>query len=264
MARIDFFGLGEMGYAIAGHLANAGHALAPHDLQTQRVAAWQQEFGARQAHGPAEFLITSITDLETLLALAHAPDGIAGRLKPGVLWIDHTTTSPPGARACAELAAAHGAAFIDVPMSGGAAGARAGELALFAGGAAADIARARPLLQSYCNHLTHLGAVGSGQAAKLAHQLAIAGTLLGLSAAIEYGAAQGLAAADVLGALKQGTARSIQLNQHAEKMSAADFDFARDFAWLAKDLAVVDNQAPALAALLCTLVQPPSDKEGSS
>jgi 3-hydroxyisobutyrate dehydrogenase len=261
MVRIDFFGLGEMGYAIAGHLARAGHALTPHDPDAQRMAQWREEFGDISQGAAAQIVITCVSDLAALKGLVAAPDGIAARLGQGSLWVDHTTTSPQAAREFATLAAARGAIFIDAPMSGGVEGAQTAELTLFAGGAESSIARARPLLSAYCNHLVHAGATGCGQATKLAHQLAIAGTVLGLQAALSYGGSQKLPAANVLAALKQGTARSVQLNQHAAKMGGAEFDFAQGFAWLAKDLAALAEGTPALPALLRDLLHAPPKKD---
>jgi len=255
MVRIDFFGLGEMGFAMAGHLARAGHAVAPHDLDPQRVAQWQAQFSAPNiadaaALAPPDVLITSVTDAAALNHLIRGADGVAARLTPGMLWIDHTTTSPALARECATIAARQGAGFVEAPMSGGKAGAQAGTLALFAGGSEADLARARALTAPYTRHLAHLGPVGMGQAAKLAHQLAIAGTVLGLRAALDYGGSQGLAPADLLDALAQGTANSAQLGQHGAGMSAPDFDFHRGFAWLVHDLAALPADAPPLPTLL--------------
>ena len=254
MARIEFFGLGEMGYAMAGHLARAGHAVTPQDLDAQRLAHWHAEFNPPHAE-PAEALITSVTDLAAIQALRDTPDGIAARLRPGMLWIDHTTTSPAFARECAALAQVRGAAFVDAAMSGGAVGAQAGELALFAGGVEADAAWASEITRPYCKHFFHLGTSGAGQAAKLAHQLAIAGTVLGLNAALSYGGSQGLAAPQLLAALAQGTARSAQLAQHQDKMELPGFDFSAGFAWLAKDLAALPADAPLLPMLLRSWLQ---------
>lgn len=261
MVRIDFFGLGEMGYAIAGHLTRAGHAVTPHDLDPARLAQWQEAFGGISHGAAAEIIITCVSDHAALKALIDAPQGIAARLARGSLWIDHTTTSPQAARECAALATARGTVFIDAPMSGGIEGAQAGELTVFVGGTEPDIARARPLLSSYCSHLVQAGPTGNGQAVKLAHQLAVAGTVLGLQAALSYGAAQKLPATNILAALKQGTARSAQLNQHAGKMGAAEFDFAQGFAWLAKDLAGLADGTPALPALLRDLMRAPPAKD---
>ena len=258
MARIDFFGLGEMGYVMAGHLARAGHAVLAHDLDPERVRHWGELHPAADPDQDAEVLITSVTDMPALRQLMVAPDGLGLHMKAGMLWIDHTTTSPGFAHECAAFAASRQAGFVDAPMSGGKSGAERGQLLLFAGGEDAPVARARLIMVAYCTHFAHLGGTGAGQAAKLAHQLAIAGTVIGLQAAITYGNTQGLAPETLLATLQHGTAQSAQLAQHMGRMSAADFDFHRSFGWLAKDLSALPPDGTALPALLQQLLRPPA------
>lgn len=252
--RIEFFGLGEMGYAMAGHLARAGHTVFARERDAKRLAQWQEEFGAAKESDAPETVITSVTDQPALQRLMERPDGLPLSLKPDVLWIDHTTTSPAFARDCAALAARHGAAFVDAAMSGGAVGAQAGALALFAGGAPTDAARARGITAPYGKYFAHFGPAGAGQAAKLAHQLAIAGTVLGLRAALDYGRVNDMAPDLLLAALAQGTAHSAQLDQHAAKMASPGFDPVQGFAWLARDLAALPESTPALPLDLRSLL----------
>jgi 3-hydroxyisobutyrate dehydrogenase/2-hydroxy-3-oxopropionate reductase len=252
--RIEFFGLGEMGYAMAGHLARAGHAVFARERDARRLAQWRDEFGIATENDAPEAVITSVTDQAALRRMMDRPDGLALSLKAGVLWIDHTTSSPEFARECAGLAAKNGAAYVDVAMSGGAAGARAGALALFAGGAPADAARAREITAPYSKYFAHFGGAGAGQAAKLAHQLAIAGTVLGLRAALDYGQSHDMPPGLLLAALAQGTAHSVQLDQHAAKMGIPGFEPVDGFAWLARDLAALAETSPALPLQLRELI----------
>ncbi len=66
---------------------------------------------------------------------------------------------------------AQGAALIDCPVGGSVGPARDGKLIGFAGGAATDVARAKPLLDQMCRRVEHVGAVGSGASMKLAINL---------------------------------------------------------------------------------------------
>jgi 3-hydroxyisobutyrate dehydrogenase-like beta-hydroxyacid dehydrogenase len=258
MTNIAFHGLGNMGHAMAGHLVLAGNAVRVHDRDPARQAAWQRQYQAPPPAEPPEVIITSVTDAAALRALAQENAGFAAQISTGVLWIDHTTTDPATARLCAALAAEYDTGFVDAPMSGGKAGAESGHLAFFAGGTVVNVERARAVTRPYCAHFAHLGPVGAGQAAKLAHQLAIAGTVLGLEAARAYGREHGLAPADLLAALEYGTARSAQLLQHREKMSIAEFDFADSFSWLAQDLTALSSESAPLAALLRRLLSMPA------
>jgi len=64
-----------------------------------------------------------------------------------------------------------GAAFVECPVGGTTGPAREGKLFGFAGAADADMARARPLLESLCRRLEHVGPVGAGSRMKLAINL---------------------------------------------------------------------------------------------
>ena len=85
-----------------------------------------------------------------------------------------------------------GAAWLDCPVSGGVAGAKAGSLVIFAGGEPAVLERATPLLNQLSARVTHMGGVGSGQAAKLCNQLIVAVNLMAIAEAISLGDALGV------------------------------------------------------------------------
>jgi 3-hydroxyisobutyrate dehydrogenase len=99
-------------------------------------------------------------------------DGVAAADNEGLLVIDLSTIHPAKAREFARrLRQAAGMALVDAPVSGGPSGARAGTLAVFAGGDAADVERAKPVLQSFAGHITHMGPSGCGMAGKACNQM---------------------------------------------------------------------------------------------
>lgn len=236
---VGFFGLGAMGYPMAGRLARAGYAVAVADLDPGRVARWRAAFPAA-AHDPAQaaIVVTCVTDAAALRELALGRGALLDSVRPGTLLIDHTTIAPALARELAGEAAKRGAAFVDAPASGGADGAAAGALAVMAGGAPADLERARPVLQCYAARIVHIGPAGSGALAKLANQIAIAGTVRALAEAVALARAAGVEPAAVLEALAGGTAASAQLARTRHTLAQPEFAFADAFGWLAKDLAL--------------------------
>jgi 3-hydroxyisobutyrate dehydrogenase-like beta-hydroxyacid dehydrogenase len=236
---VGFFGLGAMGYPIAGRLARAGYAVAVADLDPERVARWRVEFTAA-AHDPAQaaIVVTCVTDAAAMRELALGRGALLDTVRPGTLLVDHTTIGPALAWELAGEAAKRGAAFVDAPTSGGADGAAAGTLAVMAGGAPADLERARPLLQCYAAQIVHIGPVGSGALAKLANQIAIAGTVRALAEAVALARAGGVEPAAVLEALAGGTAASAQLARSRLAFARPEFAFTDTFGWLEKDLAL--------------------------
>ena len=100
------------------------------------------------------------------------PSGIVGVIKPGGLYIDHTTNSPLLVRRVHDMLAARGVAMLDAPVSGGMEGAQTRDLLLMAGGEPAAFERARPLLDAVAMRVLYTGPIGSGSIAKIMHNSA--------------------------------------------------------------------------------------------
>ena len=100
------------------------------------------------------------------------PGGIASHMKPGGLYIDHTTNSPLVVRRVHEALAARGVAMLDAPVSGGMEGAQTRDLLVMAGGEPAAFERALPLLDAVAKRVIHTGGVGTGSIAKIMHNSA--------------------------------------------------------------------------------------------
>jgi 3-hydroxyisobutyrate dehydrogenase-like beta-hydroxyacid dehydrogenase len=246
MAAVSFFGLGAMGFDMAGRLAEVGHAVAIHDPADARRAEWARRFqAASHALDAASFVITCVTDDAALQALALGEGGLITRLARGACLIDHTTAAPKTARVIAAAAAARGAVALDAPVSGD-----PGSLSVMVGGDADALTRARPLLAAYARHVEHLGGAGAGQLAKLANQIAIAGIGRGLAEAVALACAGGIDAAALLRVLGHGSARSVQLERLATRGLAADWRFEHTFGFLAKDLQLALAAAAPLDARL--------------
>jgi 3-hydroxyisobutyrate dehydrogenase len=186
---IGFIGLGAMGRPMAARVAGAGFALSVLDRDTQRAGAVAAECGAQWAKDGAELARASdliVTILPTSASVADAlggAEGVLAGLRPGAIVVDMTSGVPTETRALAERVAAAGGTLIDCPVSGGVPRARTGELAIMAGGDAAAIDRAEPLLRSMGTSIMRTGPVGSAHAMKALNNLASAGSfLLGIEA----------------------------------------------------------------------------------
>ena len=111
-------------------------------------------------------------------------DGAASALKPGALVIDMSSSAPIGDPALAEELAANDL-LVDAPVSGGVKRAVDGSLAIMAGGDAAEIERARPLLEAMGKNIIATGPIGSGHAVKaLNNYVSAAGFAAACEAAI--------------------------------------------------------------------------------
>jgi len=207
--RIGFVGLGVMGRPMAANLLAAGAALTVYN----RTPAAQEALialGAAGAQSPAEVaaradvIITMLADDGAVRAVLG--DELLPAARPGTLIIDMSSVSPALSRELATRAAARGVGMLDAPVSGGDAGARDGTLSIMVGGEAADLSRARPVLEVLGGSIVHCGAAGAGQVVKACNQVLVAITIAGISEALVLGGKLGVDSGVILDVLSRGLA----------------------------------------------------------
>ena len=246
---VAFLGLGVMGYPMAGHLARAGHRVTVYNRTAAKAADWVAEFGGRGAASPqlavadADFVFACVGNDDDVRAISTGPEGAFHAMRPGSVFVDHTTTSAGVAQELAAGARERGIEFIDAPVSGGNVGAVNGALTVMCGGDAAAFERARTVAMAYAKAVTLVGASGAGQLAKMVNQIAIAGLVQGLAEAIAFGEKAGLDMKAVLGVIGKGAAQSWQMDQRGPTMIEGRFDFGFAVDWMRKDLGLVLDEA---------------------
>jgi 3-hydroxyisobutyrate dehydrogenase len=175
--KIGFIGTGNIGMPIAGQLLKARHQLLVHDIR-HAAAAPLLASGAEWRDSPAtlaaecDIVATCLPGPKEMEQICLGPAGIVAHLKPGALYIDHTTNAPSLVRQVHALLAEKDVAMLDAPVSGGMEGAQTRDLLVMAGGDDAAFARARPLLDAIAKRVIHTGAIGTGSIAKIMHNCA--------------------------------------------------------------------------------------------
>ena len=246
---VAFLGLGVMGHPMAGHLARAGHDVTVYNRPAAKAQAWVGEYGGRAAATPAEaatgadFVFACVGNDDDLRAVTLGPGGAFGAMKPGAVFVDHTTASAAIARELHAHAAGTGLHFIDAPVSGGQAGAVNGALTVMCGGDNEPFEAMKPLALAFAKAVTRIGDSGAGQLAKMVNQVAIAGLVQGLSEAVAFGQRAGLDMKLVLDVIGKGAAQSWQLDNRGKTMVDDRFDFGFAVDWMRKDLGLVIDEA---------------------
>ena len=254
--QVAFVGLGVMGFPMAGHLAEAGHAVTVFNRTRARAEDWARRHAGEVADSPAmaarsaRVVCLCVGNDADVREVALGASGVLESLAPGGLLIDHTTASPELARDLAKAAAAREIGFVDAPVSGGQAGAEQGQLTVMAGGTAHDYARAAAVMECYGRSLRHMGAAGSGQLTKMVNQICIAGVLQGLSEGMDFAQRLGLDPEAVVDAISEGAAGSWQMHNRAATMARGEFDFGFAVQWMRKDLGMVLQTGRAAGARL--------------
>ena len=257
--RIAIIGLGVMGGPIARHLAHAGHALTLYNRSPARVEKWQAAHpdiavtlapnGGEAARG-ADVVITCVGNDDDLADVVLGPQGVFSTLKPGGLFIDHTTVSARITRQIAVEARDKHIHCIDAPMTGAQAGAEAGTLTLMCGGRPDAIAAARPVMAAYARRIVHIGKSGTGQVTKMVNQICIAGAIAGVSEAVRLAQAEHLDMDKVLEAVSGGAAQSWQMDNRWHSMAEDSFDFGFAVDWMRKDLGLALEEGRGLGVSL--------------
>jgi 3-hydroxyisobutyrate dehydrogenase len=254
--KVAFLGLGVMGLPMAGHLALAGHQVTVYNRNAAKAAAWVTEFGGKSAATPREaaagvdIVFCCVGNDDDLRSVALGADGAFAGMKPGAIFVDHTTASADVARELYTAAKNLGLQFVDAPVSGGQAGAQNGMLTVMCGGDASAFDAAKPVAMAFARAFTLLGAAGSGQLAKMVNQICIAGLVQGLSEAIAFGQKAGLDMEQVLDVIGKGAAQSWQMDNRGKTMIAGKFDFGFAVDWMRKDLGLVLDEAKRNGARL--------------
>lgn len=256
MASIAFIGLGVMGYPMAGHLLRAGHEVGVFNRTVSKAEAWVAEYGGEAFSTPAlaavdrDLIMLCVGNDDDLRQVVSGPDGVLEGVRSGAVLVDHTTASAGVAREMAQLCAAKGVGFLDAPVSGGQAGAEAGQLTVMVGGDEAVYDLARPAISSYAKMVRRMGEVGSGQLTKMVNQICIAGLVQGLAEALSFARCAGLDAEAAMQVISKGAAQSWQLENRHKTMIAGEFEFGFAVDWMRKDLSIVLEESRSNGAQL--------------
>ena len=247
--RVAFLGLGVMGYPMAGHLKRAGHDVVVYNRTAAKAERWVGEFGGTSANSPAaaahgaDAVMACVGRDEDLRAVTLGGDGAFVAMKPGSVFVDHTTASATIARELAGIGENTGIGFVDAPVSGGEQGARNGQLTVMCGGTEADYALAEPCIQAYARQCRRMGPPGAGQLTKMVNQICIAGLVQALSEGLSFARAAGLDPLRVVEVISKGAAQSWQMENRHKTMLAGQYDHGFAVEWMRKDLAICFAEA---------------------
>lgn len=173
---IGFIGLGDMGGPMARNLMSAGYPLRAYDLDSAKLDTIAAA-GAVACTNIAELVMqcdiiaTSLPSSSAFVQVAESE--LLPNVRKGQIIIDFGTVTPPETKRLAASFAQKGVDLLDVPLSGGAAGAERAQLYMFAGGEPETVEKCRPILETVggSERLTYCGPAGSGQVVKGVNQL---------------------------------------------------------------------------------------------
>ncbi|MDW5444657.1 NAD(P)-dependent oxidoreductase [Polaromonas sp. SM01] len=245
--EIGWIGLGRMGSPMAHRLLAAGHRVSVWARRPEAAASLLAA-GAGWAESPVALarrcglVVSMLTGPDDVLALYEQMMPAAG---PGTVFVDMSTASPSTAIQLARWASQSAVDVLDVPVTGGVAGAQNGTLTLFVGGSSEVLARCRPVLATLSQRLVHCGEAGAGYRMKLINQTMMAGALLGLANGAAMARAAGCSADILHEALGTGTASGALFHAYLGRMLSLEGPETFTLGLLRKDLLLARDESPA-------------------
>ena len=247
--NVAFIGLGVMGYPMAGYISKAGHNVTVFNRTKSKAEKWVGDYKGKLADTPAdaaknaEYIFTCVGNDDDLREVSMGENGLYNTAKKGSVYIDNSTVSAEICRELYKTAKDKGFDFLDAPISGGQPGAESGKLTVMVGGDEKIFSKAKPIIDCYSQKVNLIGPSGSGQLTKMMNQMCIAGTVQGLSEAINFGINAGLDMDKVMDTISKGAAQSWQMENRYRSMTDNKFDFGFAVDWMRKDLAIVIEEA---------------------
>ena len=197
--KIGFIGLGNMGSPMVKNLVKNGHKLIINDI-VKSLAEPLVALGAEAKNSPAEVVKSSgIEIVITMLpASIHVKEvylgekGILKNIPKGICLIDCSTIDPQTARDVAKKSETQGNPMLDAPVSGGTVGAQSGTLTFMVGGDEKIFNIVKPILASMGKNIVHCGPSGNGQVAKVANNMLLGISMIGVAEAMSLGVSMGM------------------------------------------------------------------------
>ncbi|KAH8369584.1 hypothetical protein KR093_000223 [Drosophila rubida] len=185
--NIGFVGLGNMGGHMASNLIKAGHKLHVFDISKPACDNLKAKGATVYAKTSelaknSDFVITMLPN--NAIVEATYDEMTADGVNKETFFIDSSTIDPPLVKLLQQRISAKGARFIDAPVSGGVPGAEQATLTFMVGGSVAEYNAVKGLLEGMGKRITHCGDYGMGQAAKLANNMMLAISMIGVSEAM--------------------------------------------------------------------------------
>ncbi|UUM32408.1 3-hydroxyisobutyrate dehydrogenase [Vibrio japonicus] len=201
MSTIAFIGLGNMGAPMAENLLSAGFKVQVFDLVKEAVSKLAEK-GAK----PAESIEQVVKGAQTVITMLPAGEhvravylgdhsggvGLLNLIEDNTFLIDSSTIDPESARIVASYAETKGYEFVDAPVSGGVAGAKAGTLTFIVGGTDSAFTKAEQVLKHMGKNIFHAGKAGDGQMGKICNNLMLGILMSGTCEALNLGIDNGL------------------------------------------------------------------------
>jgi 3-hydroxyisobutyrate dehydrogenase len=257
MTTIAFIGLGNMGGPMAANLVKAGDKVVAFDLveasrnQAKADGAAVADSAASAVKG-ADIVITMLPAGKHVISVWS---DVVPSITKGALIIDCSTIDVESSKQAHALAAKHGVASVDAPVSGGTGGAKGATLTFMCGGEEKAFAAAKPVLENMGKKIVHCGGAGAGQAVKICNNMMLAVSMIGVCEGFALAEKLGLSHQALFDVVSTSSGQSWALTSYCPvpgpvPASPANNQYKPGFAaaLMVKDLTLAQDAAKAAGA----------------
>jgi 2-hydroxy-3-oxopropionate reductase len=248
---LGFIGVGVMGNPIAKHLLAQGHELIVYDRSAAAVqdmveAGAKAADSAREVCDRASIVFTSLPSVAVFTEVMLGEGNIRAG-KTVKIVVDLSTV---GSRATKHAAAGlreQGIDLVDAPISGGAAGAKAGTLAIMVAGPEGAVEQVKDLLLAFGKLFMVGSQAGQAQLLKLLNNM-LSSTAFAITAeAYVAGVKGGLDPQVMMAAINAGSGRSgASQDKFMKQVLPQTFDFGFPISSVCKDIGLAVEECEAL------------------
>jgi 3-hydroxyisobutyrate dehydrogenase len=246
-----FIGVGNMGNPMAFNVLKAGFPMAVFDTNPKAMenlvqAGARRAGSAREVVERSEVVLTSLPASPDVEACYLEPGGLVERARPGTTLIDLSSVLPSTPRKIEPRAKARGVDFLEAPVSGGVAGARAATLAIMVGGDRALLPRVEPVLRAIGPNIFHVGPVGAGNTLKAINNMMACANALAMMEGLVLGVKAGLDPMTIYEVVKASSGGSKALERIPRAMIPRNFEPGFKVQLMNKDLETFNTIAKEL------------------
>jgi len=249
--NIGFIGLGNMGGHMASNLMKKGHKLHVYDVSKPACDAMKAKGASISNYSELakmDFVITMLPNNDIVYNTFE--ELLKNDVNKNAVFIDSSTIDPNVVKSIQKKVKSKGARFIDAPVSGGVPGAEQATLTFMVGGTSDEYNTAKPILEGMGKRITHCGDYGMGQAAKLANNMMLAISMIGVSEAMNLAIRLGLDAQTFADIINSSTGRCWSSEMYNPvpgivKTAPANFGYSGGFSTdlITKDLGLASGVA---------------------
>ena len=251
MNRAGLIGLGAMGAGIAATLRDRGYEMHVCDARPGAAVRFAEGGGvawatpAQVAHR-CEVVISVVVNAAQTEEVLFGEGGAAASMKPGSVFVMCSTVDPNWSMALEERLGALGILYIDAPISGGAAKAASGQMAVMSAARPEAYARADAVLDAMAGKVYRLGdRAGAGSKVKIINQLLAGVHIAAAAEAMALGLREGVAPEALYEVITHSAGNSWMFENRMAHVLAGDYTPLSAVDIFVKDLGLVLDTARA-------------------